>query len=155
MGVQVGLWTHITFLKKLYSLFLWMRLSHLKGAVYFLTLTSQKYLAMKICENLENVFPGLWILLHPNTVLLFSLSQTFRQQTIKICVLRGSWENTFAFQFHGQILKVFQGSGSTSQARSRHFIKVWSEFSPPSKMVLLTSKLSIVLCCSETNNAVK
>ena len=35
--------------------------------------------SMKIRENPENIRPGLWIILHPNTMRYFSHSQTFRK----------------------------------------------------------------------------
>ena len=63
------------FLKKeLYSLILWMRFNCLEASATFRRqlIFSQKYLAMKICENPENVFPGLWVPLHPNTMCWFS-----------------------------------------------------------------------------------
>ena len=83
--------------------------------------------------------------LHPSTMCYdFFYFQSFRQLiNIKICVWRWSWEKIFDFQFHSQILTIFYGSGSTSQARSRRFIEVWPQFAPQSKMALLTPKLSI------------
>ena len=49
----------------------------------------------------------------------------------------------FDFQFYGQILTIFNGGGSTSQARSRYFIKVQPELALPNKMAMLTPKSSI------------
>ena len=42
-------------------------------------------------------------------------------------------------------LQFFNGGDSSSQARSRHFIEVSTEFASPSKMVSLTPKSSIVM----------
>ena len=59
---------------------------------------------MKILKNPKSVFPGLPILLHPNTMCwYFSHSQTFRQLIIiKICALK-CLEKIFDFQFHGLV----------------------------------------------------
>ena len=43
-----------------------------------------------------------------------------------------------------KLSQFFNGSYSTLQARSQHFMKVWLEFTPPSKMVMLTPKSSIL-----------
>ena len=56
-----------------------------KGASWIIR--NKSHNSMKIRENPQNVLPGLWILVQPNTMYLyFSHSQTFRQLiNIKIC----------------------------------------------------------------------
>ena len=93
--------------------------------------------SMKIRENLENVRPVLRIPLNPNTMWYdFSHSQIIWElMNIKICTWRWSWEKVFDLQ-----LTIFNGGGSTSYVRSWHFIEIWPEFAPPSRMATLTPK---------------
>ena len=74
-------------------------------------------------------------------MLVFCHSQTFRQLiNINICTRRWSWKRYLISNFMVESLSFFNGRGSTSQARSRHFIEVWPEFAPLSQMAMITSK---------------
>ena len=76
------------------------------------------------------------------TPTFFSLPPVRQLVNTKICASRWSCEKIFDFQFHGQIHTIFNGSGSTSQARSQHFTNFWPDFSSPSTMAMLTPKSS-------------
>ena len=74
--------------------------------------------SMKICENPENVLPGLWILLYLSAMRRPSFSFPDLQAAYKYNYLHPELklENIFDFQFHSQILIIFDSGGLTLQS---------------------------------------
>ena len=110
------------------------------------TLDPQNF--MKVRKNPENVCPGLRILLHHNAMcwyLFFSFPDIqaagkYKNLHLKMKMGKDIWLSNSWSKLYNFLTAVV----STSQPGSQHFIEIWPEFAPPSKMVTLTLKSFVV-----------